>query len=119
MTLGRQVLRSADFQTLAHRRRDVGGRDARDAIAPAAPAAPGERRGAPQRREASDQPVNLGPLRRLVVDITKCVRVTILDTCGRVRGSSNGPATGDLPASRRIHAAWRASTEWIASAEAR
>src|SRR4029453_14514814 len=93
-----------DVQTLAHRRRDVGDGDVRDAIAPTAPAAPGERRGAPQRREASDQPVNLGPLRRLVVDITKCVRVTILDTCGRVRGSSNGPAPADLPARRRAPA---------------
>ena len=120
-----------DAESLGRRQGDVGDRDARHRVgahvadverpellrAPAA--APDERRGAPQRRKTADQPVNLGPLLLLVVDMMKCVFVTIAVTCVRLSGSSNGPATGDLPARRRIQAAWRASTEWMASAEAR
>ena len=104
VALGREPLGGADAQALAYGRRYVADSDVRDGIAPAG-AATGERRDAPQRRDASDQPVNLGPLRRLVVDMTKCVRVTTRVTSGRLSGSSNGPATGDLPARRRIHAA--------------
>jgi len=129
--VGAQPLGRRDDQRLGGGRGDVPGPDARDrpracggelerpelCLLPAA--APGEQRGAPERRETPDQPVNFGPLLALVVDMMKCVRWTIVVTWARLSGSSNGPATGDLPARRRIHAAWRASTEWIASAEAR
>jgi hypothetical protein len=55
----------------------------------------------------------------LEVRATKCVRSTIRVVRAREIGSSNGPATGALPASRRIQAAWRASTEWMAIADSR
>jgi len=128
--VGAELLGGPDGEALARRLGDVGDRDGHGRVGAhparvepelvlARAATPGERRGTPQRRQTADQPVNFGPLLRLVVDMMKCVCVTIWVTAGRLSGSSNGPATGDLPASRRIHAAWRASTEWIASAEAR
>src|SRR5215207_1808544 len=134
MPPGVQVLGRSDREPFARRRGDVGHRDARAAGSfPAlaleaartvmALTTGGQRRGDQHRRprgpEASDQPVNRGPFALLVVDMMKCVRSTIRVTAGRVSGSSNGPETGGLPARRRIQAAWRASTEWMASAEAR
>ena len=50
------------------------------------------------------------------VRTTKCVSSTIASVARFERGSSNASAAGISPASRRIQAAWRASTEWMASA---
>ena len=48
--------------------------------------------------------------------VTKWVELTIWTTLASLSGSSNAWAAGRKPASRLIQAAWRASTEWIASA---
>ena len=117
MGVGAQWLRRADRQASARRRGDVGHRGARAAGLPLRAAA-GERRDGERGAGRGDQPVNLGPL-LLVLRMTKCVRATMRAAVAPEIGSSNGPATGGLCASRRIHAAWRASTEWMASAEAR
>ena len=52
-------------------------------------------------------------------NVTKWVALTISTTFASFSGSSNACAAGRNPASRLIQAAWRASTEWIASAPAR
>ena len=54
-----------------------------------------------------------------VFNVTKWVELTIWTTLASFSGSSNAFGAGRNPASRLIHAAWRASTEWIASAPAR
>ena len=49
---------------------------------------------------------------------TNRVRRTRASTWGFERGLSNAAVAGVAPARKRIHAAWRASTEWIATAAA-
>ena len=101
--VGAQRLRSADREAPARRRGnvvDVGARPARALRCAAAGQPRDDDRGA----DGCHQPVNFGPL-RLVLRMTKCVSATIRVAAGRDSGSSNGPATGGLPARRRIHAA--------------
>ncbi len=71
-----------------------------------------------ERERRALHPVNFG-LRRLRVRRTKCVSATIASVLRFERGSSKASAAGEIPASRRIQAACRASTEWIASAGTR
>ena len=79
------------------------------------------RAGAPAATAAGGRlahPVNFG-LRRLRVRTTKCVSATIASVLASSAARRTRRRRAMIPARRRIHAAWRASTEWIASAGTR
>ena len=65
----------------------------------------------------SSRELRLAPAARCCT--TKRVSSTIPSVLRFERGSSNASAAGAIPARRRIQAAWRASTEWMASAGTR
>ncbi len=75
---------------------------------------------APPDEQQDDQPVNLGsPFPLMFGRATmNLVDPTIFRISALVFASSNGRAAGVIPKRWRIHAAWRASTEWIDTAAA-
>ena len=101
--------------------RGSGPRPARDAarvVATAPTAHPAAIAAAAQvRLPRSSHPVNPGIPSACVGPTMKCVESTTGSTWVAVAGWSNADWAGTTPAMRRIQAAWRASTAWIASAK--
>jgi hypothetical protein len=71
-------------------------------------------------RQGGGYPVKRGRLRARIRGWAAMKRVdaTMRSISRRGRASSKAPATGRIPNRCRIHAAWRASTEWIETAAA-